>query len=91
MNIITGDSNGNIKVWDLRTGENVSILQNESTGKPISHLQMWTSFISFVVFFPSKNIKLNLDQEMELNFLAVNSFDNGNFFSENNKMVVRIK
>ncbi|CAG8436007.1 17149_t:CDS:10 [Funneliformis caledonium] len=38
QNIITGDSNGFLKTWDIRTGDALESILNEPTRKPISHI-----------------------------------------------------
>ncbi|CAG8667689.1 1699_t:CDS:10 [Ambispora leptoticha] len=60
QNIITGDSMGYIKTWDIRTGSSFQTILNEQTKKPISHIAV--------------NRKMTDDEEPR--HMAVNSYDN---------------
>lgn len=58
--ILTGDSLGYLKTWDVRTGKCVNSILNEQRGQPVSHIAV------------SKRI---IDDE-EPRYLSVNSYDN---------------
>ncbi|KAG4086632.1 WD40 repeat-like protein [Neocallimastix lanati (nom. inval.)] len=58
--VITGDSLGYIKTWDIRTGKCVNSILNEQKGQPVSHITVSKRF---------------LDDE-EPRYLSVNSYDN---------------
>jgi len=58
--VLTGDSLGYIKTWDVRTGKCVNTILNEQKGQPVSHITVSKRF---------------LDDE-EPRYLSVNSYDN---------------
>jgi len=58
--ILTGDSLGYLKTWDIRTGKCVNSILNEQRGQPVSHIAV------------SKRL---IDDE-EPRYLSVNSYDN---------------
>ncbi|KAI9146104.1 WD40-repeat-containing domain protein [Paraphysoderma sedebokerense] len=59
--VVSGDSLGYIKTWDIRTGKCSDSLLNEPTKKPISHIAMCRGA---------------QDEDDEPRFMAVNSYDN---------------
>ncbi|GBC03140.1 hypothetical protein RclHR1_00050048 [Rhizophagus clarus] len=61
QNIITGDSNGCLKTWDIRAGSELQSFLNESTKKPISYVAV---------------SKRSLGSDEEPRYMAVNSYDN---------------
>ncbi|KAJ3005840.1 UNVERIFIED_CONTAM: hypothetical protein HDU68_004383, partial [Siphonaria sp. JEL0065] len=58
--VLTADSNGYLKTWDIRTGKTVQVVLNEPTRKPISHISVC----------PMTNA------EEEPRYIGVNSYDN---------------
>ncbi|KAJ3102985.1 hypothetical protein HDU96_009441 [Phlyctochytrium bullatum] len=58
--VITGDSFGFLKTWDVRTMKCISAVQNEPTRKPISHIAVCPSH----------------DERDEDRYLGVNCYDN---------------
>jgi len=58
--VLTGDSLGYLKTWDIRTGKCVNSILNEQKGQPISHITVSKKFY---------------DDE-EPRYLSVNSYDN---------------
>ncbi|RHZ45409.1 hypothetical protein Glove_680g43 [Diversispora epigaea] len=61
QNVVTGDSFGFVKTWDIRAGFAFQSFLNEPTKKPISH-------VAFV--------KKSPEDEEEPRYMAVNSYDN---------------
>ncbi|RGB35913.1 WD40-repeat-containing domain protein [Rhizophagus diaphanus] len=61
QNIITGDSNGYLKTWDIRAGSALQSFLNESTKKPISCVAV---------------SKRGHGNDEEPRYMAVNSYDN---------------
>ncbi|KAF9101345.1 hypothetical protein BGX27_011511 [Mortierella sp. AM989] len=66
LTVISGDSSGYLKTWDMRMGRVLQAILNEPTRKPISHIAV------------SKQRGANLaeNEEPESRWLAVNSYDN---------------
>ncbi|KAG0052266.1 hypothetical protein BGZ83_002771 [Gryganskiella cystojenkinii] len=68
LTVISGDSSGYLKTWDMRTGKVIQSILNESTKKPISHIavskQRGTDGVDFAEV-----------EEPESRWLAVNSYD----------------
>ncbi|KAI9343244.1 WD40-repeat-containing domain protein [Obelidium mucronatum] len=58
--VLTADSNGFLKTWDVRTGKTVQVVLNEPTRKPISHISVC----------PMTNA------EEEPRYIGINSYDN---------------
>jgi len=58
--VLTGDSLGYIKTWDIRTGKCVNSILNEPKGQPVSHL----------------TVSKRLYDDEEPRYLSVNSYDN---------------
>ncbi|KAJ3216586.1 hypothetical protein HDU67_009282 [Dinochytrium kinnereticum] len=61
--VVTGDSSGYLKTWDVRTGKCVQAIQNEPTRKPISHIAACPTHSA----------------DDENRYFGVNSYDNGLF------------
>ncbi|KAK9712952.1 hypothetical protein K7432_006789 [Basidiobolus ranarum] len=59
--IISGDSLGKLKTWDLRTGECLQVVSNENQQRPISHIA---------------TCRLGNDSDEEPQLMAINSYDN---------------
>ncbi|KAJ3142550.1 hypothetical protein HK101_003297 [Irineochytrium annulatum] len=60
IHVVSGDTLGCLKIWDVRTGKCVSSFQNEPTKKPISHIA---------------TCSMGSDED-EPRYMAVNSYDN---------------
>ncbi|KAF9095754.1 hypothetical protein BGX23_012682 [Mortierella sp. AD031] len=71
LTVISGDSSGYLKTWDMRTGKVLQAILNEPTKKPISHLAISKQRGSL------DGVSLAETEEPESRWLAVNSYDNG--------------
>jgi COMPASS component SWD3 len=71
LTVISGDSSGYLKTWDIRTGKVLQAILNEPTKKPISHLAISKQRGSL------DGVSLAETEEPESRWLAVNSYDNG--------------
>src|SRR5690242_16003996 len=71
LTVISGDSSGYLKTWDMRTGKVLQAILNEPTKKPISHLAISKQRGSL------NGVSLAETEEPESRWLAVNSYDNG--------------
>jgi COMPASS component SWD3 len=78
LTVISGDSSGYLKTWDMRMGKVLQSILNEPTKKPISHLAISKQRGSL------GGVSLAETEEPESRWLAVNSYDNGKspFFDE---------
>ncbi|CAG8527151.1 15215_t:CDS:10, partial [Acaulospora colombiana] len=74
QNVITGDSLGYVKTWDLRAGSAFQSFPNEPTKKPISHVAF--SQKSSSEFLDDFNLR---NDEEEPRYMAVNSYDNDQY------------
>lgn len=74
LTVISGDSSGYLKTWDMRTGKVLQAILNEPTKKPISHLAISKQRGSL------DGVSLAETEEPESRWLAVNSYDNGKPF-----------
>jgi WD40 repeat protein len=63
QSLLSGDSNGMLKIWDLRKDEAKQVIPNDVKQSPISHISV------------SKGSKKPIE---EGRFIAVSSYDNGN-------------
>ncbi|CAG8820158.1 24754_t:CDS:2, partial [Racocetra persica] len=63
QHIITGDSLGYVKTWDIRAGSAFQSFLNETTKKPVSHIASLKHLVS-------------LSDGEEPRYMAVNSYDN---------------
>ncbi|KAF9151956.1 hypothetical protein BG015_006002 [Linnemannia schmuckeri] len=70
LTVISGDSSGYLKTWDMRTGKVLQSILNEPTKKPISHLSISKQRGS------ADGVSLAETEEPESRWLAVNSYDN---------------
>ncbi|KAF9140128.1 hypothetical protein BGX30_006993 [Mortierella sp. GBA39] len=70
LTVISGDSSGYLKTWDMRTGKVLQAILNEPTKKPISHLAISKQRGSL------DGVSLAETEEPESRWLAVNSYDN---------------
>ncbi|KAG0065036.1 hypothetical protein BGZ90_001948 [Linnemannia elongata] len=70
LTVISGDSSGYLKTWDMRTGKVLQAILNEPTKKPISHLAISKQRGSL------NGVSLAETEEPESRWLAVNSYDN---------------
>ncbi|KAF9432059.1 hypothetical protein BGZ76_011314 [Entomortierella beljakovae] len=70
LTVISGDSSGHLKTWDMRMGRVLQAILNEPTRKPISHIAVSKQRGSL----DGANIAEN--EEPESRWLAVNSYDN---------------
>ncbi|KAF9906747.1 hypothetical protein EC991_000340 [Linnemannia zychae] len=70
LTVISGDSSGYLKTWDMRTGKVLQSILNEPTKKPISHLAISKQRGSL------DGVSLAETEEPESRWLAVNSYDN---------------
>ncbi|KAG0200214.1 hypothetical protein BGX28_006664 [Mortierella sp. GBA30] len=70
LTVISGDSSGYIKTWDVRTGRVLQTILNEPTKKPISHIAVSKQRGSLDA------VSLAETEEPESRWLAVNSYDN---------------
>ncbi|KAG0274843.1 hypothetical protein BGZ95_009410 [Linnemannia exigua] len=68
--VISGDSSGYLKTWDIRMGKVLQSILNEPTKKPISHLAISKQRGSL------DGVSLAETEEPESRWLAVNSYDN---------------
>ncbi|KAF9182031.1 hypothetical protein BGZ51_005003 [Haplosporangium sp. Z 767] len=70
LTVISGDSVGYIKTWDMRTGKILQSILNEPTKKPISHIAVskQRGLLS--------GVGLAEAEEPESRWLAANSYDN---------------
>lgn len=73
LTVISGDSSGYLKTWDVRTGKVLQSILNESTKKPIANIAVSKQR-------GSDGINLAETEEPESRWLAVNSYDNGKHF-----------
>lgn len=71
MTVISGDSSGYLKTWDMRTGRVLQSILNEATKKPISHIAVSKQRGAL------DGVNLADTEEQESRWLAVNSYDNG--------------
>ncbi|KAF9561372.1 hypothetical protein EC968_005779 [Mortierella alpina] len=71
LTVISGDSSGYIKTWDVRTGRVLQSVLNEPTKKPISHIAVSKQRGSL------DGVSLAETEEPESRWLAANSYDNG--------------
>jgi WD40 repeat protein len=71
LTVISGDSSGYLKTWDMRTGKVLQAILNEPTKKPISHLAISKQRGAL------DGVSLAETEEPESRWLAVNSYDNG--------------
>ncbi|KAF9391633.1 hypothetical protein CPB97_005928 [Podila verticillata] len=69
LTVISGDSSGYLKTWDVRTGKVLQSILNESTKKPIANIAVSKQR-------GSDSINLAETEEPESRWLAVNSYDN---------------
>lgn len=74
LTVISGDSSGYLKTWDMRMGKVLQAILNEPTKKPISHLAVSKQRGSL------DGVSLAETEEPESRWLAVNSYDNGKQF-----------
>ncbi|KAF9355046.1 hypothetical protein BGX26_007041 [Mortierella sp. AD094] len=65
LTVISGDSSGYLKTWDMRMGRVLQAILNEPTRKPISHIAV-----------SEQRGSLAENEEPESRWLAVNSYDN---------------
>ncbi|KAF9201115.1 hypothetical protein BGZ49_008655 [Haplosporangium sp. Z 27] len=65
LTVISGDSSGYLKTWDMRTGRVLQSILNEPTKKPISHIAV-----------SEQRGSVAENEEPESRWLAVNSYDN---------------
>ncbi|KAF9960056.1 hypothetical protein BGZ72_008014 [Mortierella alpina] len=70
LTVISGDSSGYIKTWDVRTGRVLQSVLNEPTKKPISHIAVSKQRGSL------DGVSLAETEEPESRWLAANSYDN---------------
>ncbi|KAG0286434.1 hypothetical protein BGZ96_009460 [Linnemannia gamsii] len=70
LTVISGDSSGYLKTWDMRTGKVLQAILNEPTKKPISHLAISKQRGSL------DGVSLAETEEPESRWLAINSYDN---------------
>ncbi|KAF9585279.1 hypothetical protein BGW38_003105 [Lunasporangiospora selenospora] len=70
LTVISGDSSGYIKTWDMRTGKVLQSILNEPTKSPISHIAVSKQRGS------AEGINLAETEEPESRWLAANSYDN---------------
>ncbi|KAK3826529.1 MAG: WD40-repeat-containing domain protein [Linnemannia elongata] len=70
LTVISGDSSGYLKTWDMRMGKVLQAILNEPTKKPISHLAVSKQRGSL------DGVSLAETEEPESRWLAVNSYDN---------------
>ncbi|KAF9133662.1 hypothetical protein BGW39_009279 [Mortierella sp. 14UC] len=70
LTVISGDSSGYLKTWDMRMGKVLQSILNEPTKKPISHLAVSKQRGSL------DGVSLAETEEPESRWLAVNSYDN---------------
>ncbi|KAG0326118.1 hypothetical protein BGZ99_010096 [Dissophora globulifera] len=70
MTVISGDSSGYLKTWDMRTGKVLQSILNETTKKPISHIAVSKQRGTL------DGVNLADTEEQESRWLAVNSYDN---------------
>ncbi|KAF8931424.1 hypothetical protein BGZ47_011848 [Haplosporangium gracile] len=70
LTVISGDSLGYLKTWDMRTGKILQSILNEPTKKPISHLAISKQRGS------ADGVSMAETEEPESRWLAVNSYDN---------------
>ncbi|KAK3815834.1 MAG: WD40-repeat-containing domain protein [Linnemannia gamsii] len=70
LTVISGDSSGYLKTWDVRTGKVLQSILNEPTKKPISHLAISKQRGAL------DGVSLAETEEPESRWLAVNSYDN---------------
>ncbi|KAG0269929.1 hypothetical protein DFQ27_001478 [Actinomortierella ambigua] len=73
VTVMTGDSSGYIKTWDMRTGGVLQTVLNEPTRKPISHITVSKQRGGESSRGSSTFIE---GEELESRWLAVNSYDN---------------
>ncbi|KAF9365893.1 hypothetical protein BGX34_007701 [Mortierella sp. NVP85] len=71
LTVISGDSSGYLKTWDIRMGRVQQSILNEPTKKPISHIA-----VSKQRGGSMDSIDLADTEEQESRWLAVNSYDN---------------
>ncbi|KAG0340090.1 hypothetical protein BG000_000720 [Podila horticola] len=69
LTVISGDSSGYLKTWDVRTGKVLQSILNEPTKKPIANIAVSKQR-------GSDGISLAETEEPESRWLAVNSYDN---------------
>ncbi|KAG0032747.1 hypothetical protein BGZ81_010146 [Podila clonocystis] len=69
LTVISGDSSGYLKTWDVRTGKVLQSILNEPTKKPIANIAVSKQR-------GSDGINLAEAEEPESRWLAVNSYDN---------------
>ncbi|KAI1314381.1 hypothetical protein EDD11_002246 [Mortierella claussenii] len=70
LTVISGDSSGYLKTWDMRMGRVLQSILNEPTKKPISHIAISKQRGSL------DGVSLAENEEPESRWLAVNSYDN---------------
>ncbi|KAF9306884.1 hypothetical protein BGZ74_002385 [Mortierella antarctica] len=69
LTVISGDSSGYLKTWDVRTGKVLQSILNEPTKKPIANIAVSKQR-------GSDGINFAETEEPESRWLAVNSYDN---------------
>jgi COMPASS component SWD3 len=74
--VMTGDSTGQLKTWDLRTGACLHAFLNEPKRTPISNISSYTRHGGIPLFTPFYQVLIEVDDD-EARFFAVNSYDNG--------------
>ncbi|KAG0239646.1 hypothetical protein BGX31_002575 [Mortierella sp. GBA43] len=70
LTVISGDSSGYLKTWDIRMGKVLQSILNEPTKKPISHISVSKQRCA------ADSVDLADAEEQESRWLAVNSYDN---------------
>ncbi|KAF8926997.1 hypothetical protein BGZ58_010723 [Dissophora ornata] len=70
LTVLSGDSSGYLKTWDMRTGRALQSILNEPTKNPISHIAVSKQRGT------QDGASLADTEEQESRWLAVNSYDN---------------